>query len=140
MDDPRTEPSEVDWPQLFERAQTMAERAYAPYSRVRVGAATLTGDGRVVEGCNVENASVGIGTCAEVNLCGNLVATGGGSLTALTVVAGDGEPIIPCGRCRQFLFEFGGPGLAVATEHGLLTLAELLPYPFGPDDVGARAG
>ena len=131
---------EVPWEVLRSRARAMTERSYAPYSGVRVGAAGITDDGSVVEGCNVENASMGIGTCAEVNLCGAMVGTGGRHLVALAVVAGDGAPIIPCGRCRQFLHEFGGSQLLVETEYGVLTLGELLPHPFGPDDVGARAG
>lgn len=137
-----TEPGSgtVDWDDLRRRARAMTDRAYAPYSGVRVGAAAVCGDGRVVEGCNVENASTGIGICAEVNLAGALVASGGGTLVALAVVAGDGEPIVPCGRCRQFLHEFGGPGLQVETDGGVLTLGELLPHPFGPGDVAGRAG
>lgn len=135
-----TEPIEADWDELRRRARSMLERSYAPYSGVRVGAAGITNDGTVVTGCNVENASIGIGICAEVNLAGTLVASGGGRLRALAVVAGDGEPIIPCGRCRQFLYELGGSELLVATQHGVLTLGELLPHPFGPDDVAVRAG
>lgn len=118
----------------------MTERSYAPYSRVRVGAAAECEDGRMVQGCNVENASSGIGICAEVNLAGALVATGGGRLVALAVVAADGDPIIPCGRCRQFLHEFGGSEMLVDTPAGILTLGELLPHPFGPHDVAGRAG
>jgi cytidine deaminase len=118
----------------------MTERSYAPYSRVRVGAAALVDDGRVVEGCNVENASTGIGICAEVSLSAELVASGGGRLVALAVVAGDGLPISPCGRCRQFLYEFGGPDLVVETARGLVTLGDLLPDAFGPDDLPERAG
>lgn len=135
-----TEPTEVDWAELHRRALEMTERSYAPYSGVRVGAAALTSDGTIVTGCNVENASSGIGICAEVNLAGTLVSTGGGRLQALAVVASDGEPIIPCGRCRQFLYELGGSELLVATQHGVTTLGALLPHPFGPDDVSARAG
>jgi cytidine deaminase len=107
---------------------------------VRVGAAALVDDGRVVEGCNVENACIGIGICAEVNLGGHLVASGGGRLVAVAVVAGDGEPISPCGRCRQFLYELGGADLLVDRPGGPLTLGELLPHAFGPDDVAERAG
>lgn len=130
----------VDWDDLRRRAQAMTQRSHAPYSGVRVGAAGVTDDGRIVEGCNVENASMGIGICAEVNLAGQLVGTGGGRLVALAVVAGDGEPIAPCGRCRQFLYEFGGDELLVDWSGGPLTLGELLPHAFGPSDVGDRAG
>lgn len=128
------------WDELRARALEMVDLAHAPYSGVRVGAAAIADDGRVVTGCNVENASIGIGICAEVNLTGTLVATGGGRLRALAVLAGDGKPILPCGRCRQFLYEMGGGELLVATDDAVLTLGELLPHPFGPDDVARRAG
>ena len=130
----------IDWDELRRRARDMAGRAYAPYSGVRVGAAGISADGRIVEGCNVENASMGIGICAEVNLAGQLVASGGGRLVALAVVAGDGEPIAPCGRCRQFLYEFGGDSLLLDWTDGPLTLGALLPHAFGPADVDERAG
>jgi cytidine deaminase len=117
----------------------MVARAYAPYSDVRVGAAGITDDGRIVQGCNVENASSGLGICAEVNLVGSLVATGGGRLLALSVLAGDGEPIMPCGRCRQVLYEVGGAELLVATTQGVMAIGELLPHPFGPHDIAERA-
>jgi cytidine deaminase len=130
----------IDWRGLRAAAVAMTGRSYAPYSQVRVGAAALTDDGRVLTGCNVENASSGIGICAEVNLCGHLVASGGGRLVALSVVAGDGLPLSPCGRCRQFLYEFGGPDLLVERDTGIVTLGELLPDAFGPDDLPRRAG
>lgn len=130
----------IDWDLLRREALAMTERSYAPYSGVRVGAAALTEDGRVVTGCNVENASSGIGICAEVNLCGHLVAAGGGRLVAVTVVAADGLPLSPCGRCRQVLYEFGGPDLSVERPGGPVTLSVLLPDAFGPDDVTGRAG
>lgn len=128
------------WAELAEHAAHMATRAYAPYSNVRVGAAAITDDGWIVAGCNVENASSGLGICAEVNLVGSLVATGGGRPLALSVIAGDGEPIMPCGRCRQVLYEFGGAELLIATAQGIMALGELLPHPFGPDDMAERAG
>src|SRR4051812_22091201 len=109
----------------------MADRAYAPYSGVRVGAAGFADDGRLVLGCNVENASIGIGVCAEVTMAGQLVATGGGSLIAVVSVAGDGEPLTPCGRCRQFLYEFGGAQILVDRPNGPVTLGDLLPDAFG---------
>jgi cytidine deaminase len=130
----------VDWAALRTAATEQTGRAYAPYSDVRVGAAGLTADGRIVAGCNVENACSGLGICAEVNLCGHLVASGGGRLVAISVVAGDGRPLSPCGRCRQVLYEFGGPELLVERDSGVVTLAELLPDPFGPDDVAGRSG
>lgn len=137
--DPGAPVTQRTWSSLAEHASRMVERAYAPYSHLRVGAAALTDDGRIVQGCNVENASSGLGICAEVNLVGSLAATGGGRLVALSVLAGDGEPVVPCGRCRQVLQEFGGAELLVATSRGVMTLGELLPHPFGPDDVATRS-
>ena len=123
----------------------MAGRAYAPYSRLRVGAAGLTGDGRVVTGCNVENASFGLTLCAECGLVSALHATpptaagdGAPVLVAVAVVAGDGDPLLPCGRCRQLLLEAGGPSLLVDTASGPVPLAELLPAAFGGADLSAR--
>ncbi|WCO68704.1 cytidine deaminase [Iamia majanohamensis] len=128
----------VDWEALRAAAREVAARAYAPYSGVRVGAAALVDDGRVVTGCNVENASIGLTTCAENGLASALAATGGGRLVALAVVAGDGAYLAPCGRCRQVLSEFAGPDLVVDTGAGTVTLGELLPGAFGPADVDAR--
>jgi cytidine deaminase len=146
----------IDWPQLRAAAVDVAGRAYAPYSRLRVGAAGLTGDGRVVTGCNVENASFGLTLCAECGLVSALhatpPATGGGDLdiapapagleppwlVAVTVVAGDGAPLLPCGRCRQLLLEAGGPELLVDTAEGPLPLGDLLPAAFGGADLSAR--
>ena len=143
----------IDWPQLRVAAVDVAGRAYAPYSRLRVGAAGLTGDGQVVVGCNVENASFGVTLCAECGLVSALHATpprshdhaapgsGAGSgprLMAVAVVAGDGDPLLPCGRCRQLLLEAGGPALLVDTAGGPVPLAELLPAAFGGADLSAR--
>ncbi|RCG27978.1 cytidine deaminase [Sphaerisporangium album] len=113
--------------------------AYAPYSKFPVGAAALVDDGRVVTGCNVENASYGIGLCAECGLVSALHASGGGRLVAFTCVDGHGELLMPCGRCRQLLFEHGGPDLLVETPEGPWTMAELLPFAFGPDDLSRGA-
>ena len=132
--------TDIDWELLRLEARAMTGRSYAPYSGVRVGAAALTDDGRVVTGCNVENASSGVGICAEVNLCGHLVAAGAGRLVAVSVVAADGLPLSPCGRCRQVLHEFGGPELLVERPGGPVPLSVLLPDAFGPDDVTGRAG
>jgi cytidine deaminase len=136
----------IDWAALRAVAGDVAGRAYAPYSRLRVGAAGLTGDGRVVTGCNVENASFGLTLCAECGLVSALHATPpagpGGSATrliAVAVVAGDGDPLLPCGRCRQLLLEAGGPGLLVDTTSGPVPLAELLPAAFGDADLAARS-
>jgi len=130
----------IDWEALRTEARAMTDHAYAPYSGVLVGAAGLTDDGRVVHGCNVENASYGLGLCAECGLVSDLSATGGGRLVAVAVVAGDGAPLAPCGRCRQLLFEHGGPGLLLDGEDGPVTMAALLPGAFGPDDLGPRSG
>jgi cytidine deaminase len=119
-------------------ATEVAGQAYAPYSKLRVGAAGQTPDGRVVTGCNVENASYGLTLCAECGLVSALHATGGGTLEAVAVVAGDGAPLLPCGRCRQLLLEAGGPGLLVDTDSGPLPLSALLPAAFSGTDLGAR--
>ena len=136
----------IDWPQLRAAAVDVAGRAYAPYSRLRVGAAGLTGDGRVVTGCNVENASFGLTLCAECGLVSALHATppvgvrvpAAPGLVAVAVVAGDGAPLLPCGRCRQLLLEAGGPELLVDTAEGPLPLNDLLPAAFGGADLSAR--
>jgi cytidine deaminase len=132
---------EIDWEALRAAARVVVEQAYAPYSRLHVGAAGLVDDGRIVRGCNVENASYGLTLCAECGLVSDLCATGGGRLVALAVVAGDGAYLAPCGRCRQVLYEFGGPDLLVDTGDpaGPTTLGDLLPGAFGPDDVATRA-
>jgi cytidine deaminase len=106
-------------------------RAYAPYSDFPVGAAALVDDGRIVTGCNVENASYGLGLCAECGLVSALQAGGGGRLTHFTCVDGTGAVLMPCGRCRQLLYEFGGADLVLQTPEGLRTLGELLPQAFG---------
>ncbi len=128
----------VDWDGLRAAARQAAERAYAPYSRLRVGAAGQAADGRVITGCNVENASYGLTLCAECGLVSALHATGGGTLAAIAVVAGDGAPLLPCGRCRQLLLEAGGPDLLVDTDQGPQPLAVLLPAAFSGTDLGAR--
>ncbi|MFJ3959672.1 cytidine deaminase [Streptomyces sp. NPDC090036] len=123
----------VDWEALRTAAREAMTRAYAPYSGFPVGVAALVDDGRVVTGCNVENASYGLGLCAECGLVSSLQATGGGRLTHFTCVDGKGEILVPCGRCRQLLYEFGGDELLVETPDGVLPLAAMLPQAFGPD-------
>jgi cytidine deaminase len=132
---------EVDWAALRAAAREVRDRAYAPYSRFPVGAAALVDDGRVVVGCNVENASYGVGLCAECGLVSALQAGGGGRLVAFTCVGPDGELLMPCGRCRQLLYEFGGRELLVETvARGVVPMSEVLPDAFGPDDLSrARA-
>ncbi|MGW0961429.1 cytidine deaminase [Streptomyces gelaticus] len=128
-----TAAAEVDWAALRSAARSAMTHAYVPYSHYPVGAAALVDDGRTVFGCNVENASYGIGLCAECGLVSQLHATGGGRLTHFTCVDGAGEILVPCGRCRQLLYEFGGPELVLETPEGLRTLDEMLPQAFGPD-------
>lgn len=128
----------TDWPALREAAAAVAARAYAPYSRLHVGAAGQLADGRIVTGCNVENACYGLSLCAECGLVSALHAAGGGTLTAVSVVAGDGAPLAPCGRCRQLLLEAGGPGLMIDARDGPVTLGSLLPSAFTASDIAAR--
>ena len=109
--------------------------AYAPYSKFPVGVAALVSDGRIVSGCNVENASYGLGLCAECGLVSNLIASGGGRLIAAVCVDGKGNFLSPCGRCRQLLFEHGGNNLLFMTPDGPAPMSTLLPWAFGPDDL-----
>lgn len=125
----------IDWEALREAARAASERAYAPYSGYRVGAAALVDDGRLVSGCNVENAGYGVTLCAECGLVSDLVLGGGGRLVAFTCVNGHGAVIMPCGRCRQLLWEHGGPALRIETPLGVLPMAEVLPQAFGPVDL-----
>lgn len=120
------------WEALRQAARKAMSHAYAPYSGYAVGAAALVDDGRTVTGCNVENASYGIGLCAECGLVSQLQATGGGRLTHFVCVDGRGQVLVPCGRCRQLLYEFGGDELLLDTPEGVLTLAAMLPQAFGP--------
>lgn len=125
----------VDWAALREAAVTAAQNAYCPYSGLRVGAAALVDDGRVVLGCNVENASYGLGLCAECVLAGQLRLTGGGRLVALACRSGDGDLLMPCGRCRQVIYELGGGECVIDTPRGVLPMSEVLPEAFGPGDL-----
>jgi cytidine deaminase len=125
----------VNWDELREVANESMKQAYAPYSNFPVGAAALTTDGRIVAGCNVENASYGLGLCAECSLVSNLMMTGGGKLVAFTCVDGHGNILMPCGRCRQLLFEHSAPGMVLETVSGMKTIDEVLPDAFGPSDL-----
>ncbi|MET7357343.1 cytidine deaminase [Streptomyces sp. NPDC005562] len=125
--------AETDWDALREAAREAMSRAYAPYSGFPVGAAALVDDGRTVSGCNVENASYGLGLCAECGLVSRLQMTGGGRLTHFTCVDGKGDILMPCGRCRQLLYEFGGADLLLETSSGVRPLGDLLPDAFGPE-------
>jgi cytidine deaminase len=130
----------VDWAALRAAAVEHAARAYAPYSGFRVGVAGVTDDGRLLAGCNVENASYGLGLCAECGLVSALHATGGGRLVAVCCVGGPAQVLtMPCGRCRQLLLEAGGAELLVDSDDGPRRLGELLPAAFGPADL-AGAG
>lgn len=126
---------DIDWEELTTQARIAMTRAYAPYSKYPVGAAALLDDGRIVSGCNVENASYGLGLCAECTLIGQLQMTGGGKIVAFCCVNGDGQYITPCGRCRQLLKEFSAETLAMRTPQGETTLEAMLPEAFGPDDL-----
>ncbi|WP_245667409.1 cytidine deaminase [Actinomadura macra] len=131
----------IDWPALRTAASEAKERAYCPYSNFPVGAAALVDDGRVITGCNVENASYGLGLCAECAIVSALHGPGKSKnprLVALSVVDGHGNPLMPCGRCRQLLWEFGGAELLVETVRGILPMVEVLPDAFGPDDLIER--
>jgi cytidine deaminase len=131
-------PSEIDWAGLRRAATDAMRHAYAPYSNFRVGAAGLVDDGRVVLGCNVENASYGLGLCAECGLVSQLHSSGGGRLIAVVCVDGSGAPLMPCGRCRQLLWENGGPTMLLQTAAGIRSMEDVLPDAFGPDDLASR--
>jgi len=130
-----TPPAAVDWEALRDLAREAMSHAYAPYSGYPVGVAALVDDGRTVSGCNVENASYGLGLCAECGLVSQLQRTGGGRLTHFTCVDGRGEILVPCGRCRQLLYEFALPGMLLETVSGIRTIDEVLPDAFGPRDL-----
>jgi len=123
---------EIDWDALRLAANDAMRRSYSPYSKFPVGAAALVSDGRIVSGCNVENASYGVGLCAECSLVSALQMTGGGELVAFTCVDGHGNILMPCGRCRQLLNEFSAPGMLLETVSGIKTIEQVLPDAFGP--------
>lgn len=129
------DPGSFDWDTLLDAAREAMGHAYAPYSDFQVGAAALVDDGRTVVGCNVENAAYGVALCAECGLVSQLHITGGGRLTHFACVNRTGEVIMPCGRCRQLLWENGGPDLLVLTGAGVRRMDEVLPDAFGPDDL-----
>ena len=128
----------IDWKALRAAAAATAARAYAPYSGLRVGAAGIDAEGVTVTGCNVENASYGLTLCAECGLVSAQRAAGAGPLVAVSVVAGDGAPLVPCGRCRQLLLEAGGPGLLLDADPAPRALGDLLPAAFSTDELQAR--
>ena len=125
---------------LFEAARDVQARAYAPYSRFKVGVAVATESGRTFAGCNVENAAYPIGTCAEAAAIAAMIAAGESRIAAV-VVMGEGDQLVtPCGACRQRIREFAGPEtpIHVAGPGGVrahFTLERLLPFSFGPDNL-----
>jgi cytidine deaminase len=127
--------SEINWDELKAAAIKAMQSSYSPYSHFPVGAAALVDDGRIVSGCNVENASYGVGLCAECGLVSNLAMTGGGKLVAFYCVDGAENILMPCGRCRQLLFEFSQEGMLLQTTSGIKTIEEVLPDAFGPRDL-----
>ena len=127
----------IDWGVLRDAAIQAMGQAYVPYSHFPVGAAALVTDGRVVTGCNVENASYGLTLCAECALVSMLHLSGGGQLVAFTCVDGRGETLMPCGRCRQLLYEHSTPGMLLETLSGVRTIDEVLPDAFGPRQLEA---
>ena len=129
---------QINWELLKEQATVAIKQAYAPYSKFPVGVAALVDDGRIVTGCNVENASYGLTLCAECGLISSLINSGGGRLVAFTCVDISGNLLMPCGRCRQLLQEHGGSKLQLATDDGIKTLSELLPWAFGPEEMEKR--
>ncbi|MCR6493883.1 cytidine deaminase [Cellulomonas sp. P24] len=134
-----TDTPTIDWDTLRTAATEVMAHAYVPYSKFPVGAAALVDDGRVIVGCNVENASYGLTLCAECALVSALHVSGGGRLVAFTCVDGQGNALMPCGRCRQLLWEHGGADLLVDSVSGIKPMTEVLPDAFGPDDLRDRA-
>jgi cytidine deaminase len=132
--------NEINWDQLKEAAIAAMKHAYVPYSHFPVGAAALVDDGRIVSGCNVENASYGIGLCAECGMVSNLSMTGGGKLVAFYCVDGAENVLMPCGRCRQLLFEHSQEGMLLQTVSGVKTIEQVLPDAFGPRDLAEGFG
>ncbi len=132
---------QIPWEELFDLAAEAMGCAYAPYSGYPVGAAALVDDGRLISGCNVENASTGVGLCAECGMIGELIRGGGGKLLAFVAVNGNREIVVPCGRCRQLLFEHGGGGLRVKIPTGeVLSMNRMMPYGFGPKELAQVPG
>jgi cytidine deaminase len=140
QESPRDNLVPINWPLLRQEAKRAAEHAYAPYSRLHVGAAGLTNDGSVLAACNVENSSYGLTLCAECGLVSMLRASGASALVAVSIVAGDGAPLAPCGRCRQVLIEQGGAEILVdlGADQQPVQLGTLLPWTFGAEAIEAR--
>ncbi len=130
---------DIDWGNLKAAAVEAMQKAYVPYSKFPVGAAALTDDGRIVSGCNIENASYGVTLCAECSLVSDLFRTGPGKLIAFYCVDKHENILMPCGRCRQLLYEHSAPGMLLETVSGVKTIDEVLPDAFGPRDLSARS-
>ncbi len=130
----------IDWVSLRDRARDAMARAYVPYSEFPVGAAAIVDDGRIVSGCNIENASYGVTLCAECSLVSALVMSGGGKLVAFACVDGHGNTLMPCGRCRQLLYEHSAEGMLLDTVSGVKTIDEVLPDAFGPRQLAEFRG
>jgi cytidine deaminase len=131
---------QIDWSVLHDAAVEVMRRAYAPYSHFHVGVAGLVDDGRIVVGCNVENAAYGVALCAECGMVSSLHATGGGRLVAVSCVDANGDALMPCGRCRQLLWENGGPQCQIMSPNGVMTMKEVLPLAFGVEDIDRVTG
>jgi cytidine deaminase len=129
---------DINWDELRAAASNAMSKAYAPYSNFPVGVAGLVDDGRIVTGCNVENASYGVALCAECGLISNLISTGGGKLVAVACVDRHGNALMPCGRCRQLLWEHGGPSCLLDSVSGIKSMTEVLPDAFGAHDLTDR--
>ncbi len=125
----------IDWENLTQQAIDVLPKSYSPYSKFPVGAAAICDDGRIITGVNVENASYGLALCAECSLVSELFRTGGGQLVAFACVDGQGNPLMPCGRCRQLLYEHSAEGMLLQTVSGIKTINEVLPDAFGPKDL-----
>lgn len=132
--------TDIDWDALRSVAMDAMRKAYVPYSTFPVGVAAIVDDGRVISGCNVENASYGLTLCAECTLVSTLIMTGGGQLVAFTCVDGNGGALMPCGRCRQLLYEHSAEGMLLETVSGIKTIDEVLPDAFGPRTLAAYRG
>jgi len=126
---------DINWEDLQDLAISAMEQAYCPYSGFPVGAAGLTTDGQTYSGCNVENAGYGVTLCAECGMVSQMVRSGGGRLVAVVAVNGNCEPVAPCGRCRQLIFEHGGNDCLVLMPEGVMTMKQVLPGAFGPHDL-----
>lgn len=129
---------QINWDELRGAASSAMSKAYAPYSNFPVGVAGLVDDGRIVTGCNVENAAYGVALCAECGLISNLISTGGGKLVAVACVDRHGNALMPCGRCRQLLWEHGGPDCLLDSVSGIKSMTEILPDAFGAHDLTDR--